>query len=73
MLRIGLRGPEIIVDVRGVNPGRGGYLHPDRKCLEKFAGSKIKEFRALKTSIDRRERLRISEEISRVAGLQAPA
>jgi predicted RNA-binding protein YlxR (DUF448 family) len=65
MLRIAARGQTMILDLEGGVPGRGGYLHPDGGCLEKFAASKIKEFRSLKRSVDRSERLRITEEIKR--------
>lgn len=65
MMRIVAREGMITLDDSGSAPGRGGYLHPGPTCLEKFTASKIKEFRSLKTRIDRSERLRISEDIKR--------
>ena len=46
-------------------PGRGGYLHPETNCIEKFVASKAKEFRSLRSRIERSERLRIAEIIKR--------
>jgi predicted RNA-binding protein YlxR (DUF448 family) len=51
------------MDHTGSAPGRGGYLHPHSRCLEKFAASKVKEFRSLKSGIDRTQRLRIIEAV----------
>ena len=51
------------MDHTGSAPGRGGYLHPHSRCLEKFAASKVKEFRSLKSGIDRNQRLRIIEAV----------
>jgi predicted RNA-binding protein YlxR (DUF448 family) len=33
--------------------GRGGYLHPRRECLERFARAKTREFRSLRVALDR--------------------
>ena len=33
--------------------GRGGYLHPRRECLERFARSRTREFRSLRVALDR--------------------
>jgi predicted RNA-binding protein YlxR (DUF448 family) len=65
MVRIAACDGTIALDLEGAMPGRGGYLHPDRRCLERFVASKIKEFRSLKRSIERADRLRISDEIAR--------
>jgi len=51
------------IDQTGNAPGRGGYLHLETRCLEKFAASRVKEFRSLKSSIDRDQRLRIIEAV----------
>jgi len=63
MRRIVSSGAMITIDQTGSAPGRGGYLHPDPRCLEKFAASKVKEFRSLKSGIDRVQRLRIIEAV----------
>lgn len=64
-MRIAAREGMVILDTAGSAPGRGGYLHPVALCLEKFTVAKIKEFRSLKSRIDRSERLRIAEAIKR--------
>jgi predicted RNA-binding protein YlxR (DUF448 family) len=61
MLRMVARDGVVILDSKGNEPGRGGYIHPESRCLEKFATSKVKEFRSLKCRIDHAERLRITE------------
>jgi predicted RNA-binding protein YlxR (DUF448 family) len=61
MRRIVSSGGMITIDKIGSAPGRGGYLHPHPRCLEKFAASKVREFRSLKSGIDRNQRLRIIE------------
>jgi predicted RNA-binding protein YlxR (DUF448 family) len=33
--------------------GRGGYLHPRRECLERFARARTREFRSLRVALDR--------------------
>jgi predicted RNA-binding protein YlxR (DUF448 family) len=63
MRRIVSRDGMVRIDYTGSAPGRGGYLHPDPRCLEKFAASKVKEFRSLKSSIDRYQRLRIIADV----------
>jgi len=59
------------IDQTGSAPGRGGYLHPHSRCLEKFAASRVKEFRSLKSGIDRAQRLRIIEALRAVAVLDS--
>ena len=61
----------ITIDYTGSAPGRGGYLHPDPRCLEKFAASKVKEFRSLKSGIDRDQRLRIIEAVRSTIALDS--
>ncbi|MFC4906423.1 YlxR family protein [Actinomadura gamaensis] len=34
LLRLVVRGDEIVLDPRGRLPGRGAHLHPDPKCLQ---------------------------------------
>ena len=61
MIRIVANNGVVSIDNDGIAPGRGGYLHPQSRCLKDFAASKVKEFRSLKSRIDRAERLRIIE------------
>jgi len=63
MRRIVSIGGMVTIDYTGSAPGRGGYLHPHPRCLEKFAASKNREFRSLKSGIDRAQRLRIIEAV----------
>ena len=73
MTRIVARNGMITIDKAGSAPGRGGYLHSEPRCLEKFAVSKVKEFRSLKSSIDRDQRLRIVEAVRGVTLLGSEA
>ncbi len=73
MTRIVARSGMIIIDNEGSAPGRGGYLHPEIGCLEKFAASKVREFRSLKSSIDRDQRLRIIEAVKGATALDSEA
>jgi predicted RNA-binding protein YlxR (DUF448 family) len=73
MTRIVRCGTVVSIDEKGSAPGRGGYLHPDERCLEKFAASKVREFRSLKSSIDRSQRLRIIETVRAVTVLDSGA
>jgi predicted RNA-binding protein YlxR (DUF448 family) len=41
--------------------GRGGYLHPQLECLQRFERSRVKEFRSLKRRIGSDERRAITE------------
>ena len=65
MVRIASRRGMVKLDVVGSAAGRGGYLHPNSRCLEQFTGSRIKEFRSLKSRVDRETRSSIAEEIRR--------
>jgi predicted RNA-binding protein YlxR (DUF448 family) len=65
MIRLTVREGMIRLDDAGTAPGRGGYLHPEPNCIEKFVASKVKEFRSLRSRIERPERLRIAETIKR--------
>jgi predicted RNA-binding protein YlxR (DUF448 family) len=65
MVRIAIRDGMIKIDFTGFAAGRGGYLHPDSTCLEKFAASKRKEFRSLKSGIDSKHRDEIIAAIKR--------
>jgi predicted RNA-binding protein YlxR (DUF448 family) len=63
MTRIVSRDGVVNIDHAGFAPGRGGYLHRESHCLDKFAASKVKEFRSLKSAIDRAARFRIVEAV----------
>ncbi len=73
MTRIAARNGMITIYNAGDAPGRGGYLHPEPRCLEKFAASKVKEFRSLKSSLDRDQRLRIIEAVKGATSLDSGA
>jgi predicted RNA-binding protein YlxR (DUF448 family) len=73
MTRIVAHKGMVTIDNTGSAPGRGGYLHPESRCLEKFAASKVREFRSLKSSIDRDQRLRIIAAVRAVTSLDSEA
>jgi predicted RNA-binding protein YlxR (DUF448 family) len=73
MTRIVARSGMITIDNAGSASGRGGYLHPEARCLEKFAASKVKEFRSLKSSIDRDQRRRIIDAVKGANSLDSEA
>ena len=43
-------------DFDGRKAGRGGYLHPQHDCLERFIRAKVREFRSLRMKIDSEQR-----------------
>src|SRR5579863_8574434 len=51
------------VDLTRSIRGRGAYLHLDGECVARFESSKVKEFKSLKTKIDRETRLAIGRAI----------
>jgi predicted RNA-binding protein YlxR (DUF448 family) len=65
MLRLIMHQGVIKLDDAGTAPGRGGYLHPEINCIDKFIASKVKEFRSLKSRVERAERIRIAQTIKR--------
>lgn len=65
MVRIAVVNDHVEVDFEAQQAGRGGYLHPTNECIERFVGSKVKEFRALRRRIERPERLAIAAAINR--------
>ena len=73
MRRIVARNGMVTIDNAGSAPGRGGYLHPETGCLEKFAASKVREFRSLKFSVDRDQRLRIIDAVKGATALDSEA
>jgi predicted RNA-binding protein YlxR (DUF448 family) len=60
MARIALVNRRVSVDLQAQHQGRGGYLHRSSSCIERFVNSKVKEFKALKSRIDRAARLDIA-------------
>jgi predicted RNA-binding protein YlxR (DUF448 family) len=73
MTRIVANHGMVSIDNSGSALGRGGYLHPEPQCLEKFAASRVKEFRSLKSSIDRDQRRRIIDAVKGVTLLDCEA
>jgi predicted RNA-binding protein YlxR (DUF448 family) len=63
MVRIAVVNGQVSADFEARETGRGGYLHPTVECVERFVGSKVKEFRALRRKIERPERLQIAAAI----------
>ncbi len=63
MLRIAIRDGLPVLDERGNIAGRGGYLHPGAECLERFVKSKVRQFKSLRSGIDREQRMRIVQSI----------
>lgn len=61
MVRVAMAGEMVMLDIKGLLPGRGGYLHRRTECLERFVRSKVKEFRSLGRGIALDERRRIAE------------
>ena len=54
----------VLADCRA-SSGRGGYVHPDTVCLERFERSRIKEFRSLRRRLGSDERRVITELVRR--------
>ncbi|MGO9606777.1 MAG: YlxR family protein [Candidatus Binataceae bacterium] len=63
MVRIAVVDGKVVPDFEGRMVGRGGYLHFDDGCLERFAKSKVKEFKSLKVRIERDQRTSIIQAI----------
>jgi predicted RNA-binding protein YlxR (DUF448 family) len=57
MVRLAIVGGGIVIDAAATAPGRGGYLHPTRECLDRFAKFRSKEYRSLKRVVNRDEKL----------------
>ncbi len=60
MVRIAVVNGRVGVDFEARHQGRGGYLHRSSDCIERFVNSKVKQFKALKSTIDRAARLDIA-------------
>ena len=61
MTRITFADGVLILDTTSQRPGRGGYLHRETNCLERFVRSRVKEFRSLRRAVPLDERRRIAE------------
>jgi len=61
MVRVAAAGEVVVLDLKGLLPGRGGYLHRRTECVERFVRSKVKEFRSLRRRIALDERRGIAE------------
>lgn len=74
MLRIAIQDGNAVLDEARKIPGRGGYLHPDAECIERFVKSKVKQFKSLRGEINREQRTRIAQmlraRLDRKAGLE---
>ena len=64
MVRIAVDGANLRPDFAGMMAGRGGYLHRQDECLERFIKSKAREFKSLRMKIDRDQRRAIVEAIT---------
>lgn len=53
MVRLAALGGAVRLDEGRRLGGRGGYLHPRRECLDRFARTKAREFRSLRLPLDR--------------------
>jgi predicted RNA-binding protein YlxR (DUF448 family) len=63
MVRIVAREGKLVLDMDGRAQGRGAYVHREDACIDRFAASRMKEIRSLRTAIDRSERTRIAQAI----------
>ncbi len=56
MVRVAIRDGAPIMDLERRAGGRGGYLHRDADCLDRFLKSKVREFKSLKCKLARADR-----------------
>ena len=68
MLRVAIADGTPVVDSERCLPGRGGYLHREAACLEKFTRSKVREFRSLRRALTVNERQLLVDSIGSAAG-----
>jgi|HubBroStandDraft_6_1064221.scaffolds.fasta_scaffold303104_2 predicted RNA-binding protein YlxR (DUF448 family) len=61
MTRMTMADGVVILDAISQRPGRGGYLHEQADCLERFVRSRVKEFRSLRRAVPLAERRRIAD------------
>lgn len=67
-MRVTIVDGALMLDESRRRGGRGGYLHRGDECLQKFARSRVKEFRAFRRGIPTAERVRIAELVRVAAG-----
>jgi uncharacterized protein len=72
MIRLGVVDERVAPDFEGKQTGRGAYLHRTGECLERFVKSKAKEFRSLRRSIGRSERIEIARTIKERLDRETP-
>jgi predicted RNA-binding protein YlxR (DUF448 family) len=65
MMRLAAVDGVVRADERRRLGGRGGYLHPRRECLERFARARTREFRSLRVALDRGARDLITRMLQR--------
>jgi predicted RNA-binding protein YlxR (DUF448 family) len=56
MVRLAAVDGVVRADERRRLGGRGGYLHPRRECLDRFARARTREYRSLRVVLDRAAR-----------------
>jgi len=59
MVRLAIAGDAVVIDDTGAAPGRGGYLHLRGECLDRFAQSRAREYRSLKRTLNKIDKLPI--------------
>jgi predicted RNA-binding protein YlxR (DUF448 family) len=59
MVRLAALPHGVVIDRTGKLGGRGGYLHPRRRCLELFVKTKVNRFNSLRRALDRSERVNL--------------
>jgi predicted RNA-binding protein YlxR (DUF448 family) len=68
MVRIAIVNDAPMIDAKRRLTGRGGYLHRDDVCLQKFVRSKVREFRSLRRKLTPDDRRRLTDAIHNAAG-----
>jgi predicted RNA-binding protein YlxR (DUF448 family) len=66
MLRLVVRDGAALIDATRRIHGRGGYLHPQRNCLDSFVRSKPKVFRSFRRPLPLDERRKIADRITQL-------
>ena len=64
MIRMVATPEGVVPDFQGRAPGRGAYLHPRDECIKRLVNSKVKEFKSLRKTIAREDRVRIAGAIT---------
>jgi predicted RNA-binding protein YlxR (DUF448 family) len=63
MIRVAAQAGRAVADFEARIPGRGGYLHPQDECLDRFIRSKAREFKSLRMRLDKDQRTSLVEAI----------